>query len=116
MPSERDASTFLCFCGLGDAAVAVADSRPMRRATTPGAAPSVAGCGAVSGAAGGGHGSLRGEEERRKEGRRRRRDLLPGATGSHGQAPRPAPHKTAVPSLHVVARPLARHAQLRASC
>jgi hypothetical protein len=75
-PSARDASTFLCFCGLGGAAVAVAgqDSRPMRRATTPGAAPS-AGCGSVGGggeAAGGGHGSLRGDEERRDEGRRRR--------------------------------------------
>jgi len=45
--------------------------------------------GDFSGAAGGGHGSLRGEEERRKEGRRRRGDPLPGAAGSRVQAPEP---------------------------
>jgi len=77
-PSGRDASTFLCFCGLGGAAAAGQDSRPMRRATTPGAAPSAApaaagwSAGGGGGAAGGpGHGSLRGEE-RSEEGSSRR--------------------------------------------
>ena len=77
-PSGRDASTFLCFCGLGGAAAAGQDSRPIRRATTPGAAPSAApaaagwSAGGGGGAAGGpGHGSLRGEE-RSEEGSSRR--------------------------------------------
>ena len=91
--------------------MAVANSRPMRRATTPGAAPPVAGCGAVSGAAGGGHGSLRGEE-RRKEGRRRRGDTLPGATGSRVQAPEP-PAPPALMPLRPPLQPRSRAARGR---
>ncbi|KAF0920249.1 hypothetical protein E2562_034099 [Oryza meyeriana var. granulata] len=70
-----DTSTFLCFCGLSArGGPAGHDSRPMRRATTPGAATSAAddkrGAGG-GGGVGGGDGSLRGEE-RSEEGRRRR--------------------------------------------
>ena len=99
--SEGDVQRWICHRGChgrcsggrrwlaGDFVLAVWAARrwrAMRRATTPGAAPSVARCGTVSGAAGGGHGSLRGEEERRKEGRRRRGDPRPGTGAAPQQA------------------------------